>query len=72
MNPPVSYVQGYAWPGSRQWSVFFWDRCAGDSARGCGIGALRVAAGALTVGELSAFVMYMMLIVTPIALFAGS
>lgn len=36
-----------------------------------GLGALRVAAGALTVGELSAFVMYMMLIVTPIALFAG-
>lgn len=36
-----------------------------------GLGALRVAAGVLTVGELSAFVMYMMLIVTPIALFAG-
>ncbi|MBE3002312.1 ABC transporter ATP-binding protein [Nocardiopsis sp. HNM0947] len=36
-----------------------------------GLGALRVASGALTVGELSAFVMYMMLIVTPVALFAG-
>lgn len=37
-----------------------------------GVGAYRVASGALTVGELSAFVMYMMMIIAPVALFAGT
>lgn len=34
-------------------------------------GALRVAAGALSVGQLSAFIMYLMLLVAPIAMFAS-
>lgn len=33
-----------------------------------GLGALRVSAGVLTTGELSAFIMYLMLMVTPIAM----
>ncbi len=36
-----------------------------------GAGALRVASGALTVGQLSAFVMYLVLVAAPISLFGG-
>jgi ATP-binding cassette subfamily B protein len=35
------------------------------------VGALRVAAGALSVGQLSAFIMYLMLLVAPIMMFAS-
>jgi ATP-binding cassette subfamily B protein len=35
------------------------------------VGALRVASGALTVGHLGAFIMYLLLMVAPISLFAG-
>lgn len=37
-----------------------------------GAGALRVAAGHITIGELSAFVMYVALVITPVALLAGT
>ncbi|MFD7655974.1 ABC transporter ATP-binding protein, partial [Actinosynnema sp. NPDC059797] len=36
-----------------------------------GVGALRVAAGAMTVGELSAFLMYLLLMAAPISLFGA-
>ncbi len=36
------------------------------------VGALRVAAGSLTIGQLSAFIMYLMLMIAPITLFAGT
>jgi ATP-binding cassette, subfamily B, bacterial len=37
-----------------------------------GVGALRVASGHLTIGQLSAFVMYVALVITPVALLAST
>lgn len=36
-----------------------------------GVGALRVSSGAMTTGDLTAFIMYLMLMATPLAMFGG-